>query len=296
MKTTGLLASGMAFMAALFLQCTTTTGPTTPHFSGATLRIDNNSTADIGWVYLSTTSSSIGTDRLGSATITSGTVYDFVKLTPGDYEVRAVHLYRHDTAWAHITLTAGSTYTWTLTDNDFYGGFKITNSSSYSITYVYLSQDNTTWGTDWLGSSSITPGSSYTIPDVPTGYVNMKVLTSSSSAYCLQLLNIPSDGSFSIELTNSDFPSNPHGSLKVVNNSSTKIYYLYMRPSGTTVWSSDMLGTSTIAAGEQCQINGIDPGIYDFYVEESGQTYSAEVDNQTISAANLLSWKVTALY
>ncbi|HUI92603.1 MAG TPA: hypothetical protein VLX68_10185 [Chitinivibrionales bacterium] len=292
MKKKGLFACGIACAAVLFTNCTT--GTIEPH-PGATLRIDNNSTGDIGWVYMSTSSTSIGTNRIEGVTIPAGTVYDITKLAPGYYDVRAVHTLTFDTAWTGATLTAGTTYTWSISNSDFYGGLQITNSSSYTFVNVYLSQDNTTWGSDWLGNNSIAPNSSYTIPSVPRGYVNMKVVTSASDIYCLQLLDIPDDGSLQIELYNSDFLTTPNGSLKVVNNSSSLVEYLYMRATGTTTWSGDQLGTASIYPGDQYQINGIAPGMYDFRVEDSYQTYSAEIDSQSVSAGQLLSWKVSAL-
>jgi hypothetical protein len=110
------------------------------------------------------------------------------------------------------------------------------------------------------------------------------------------MLYIYGNGSDSIMVTDSDFPSSPHGSLKIVNNWSSSIYYLYYRLSGTTAWSTDQLGISTIISGGQYQLNLMSPGTYDLLVESSGHTYSAELDNQIITAAQLLTWTVPALY
>jgi hypothetical protein len=271
-----------------------------PGTSSATLTVVNNSATTIGWVYMSTSSLSIGTDRLGISSISAGSAFNITGIAPGYYHIRAVHLNTHDTAYSDITIAAGQTYSWTLTGSDFSGGsvvgLKVINNSSYTINYVYLSKSNTAWGSDWLGSNTISSGYYYIIPNVPTGTVNSKFVTSGSGLNSLHLLNIPGNGSDSITLTDSDFPNYLHGSLKVVNNWTSSIYYLKYRLTGTTAWSTDQLGTSTIISGGQYQLNLITPGTYDFLVLSSGQTYSLELDNQVISDGQLLTWTVPGLY
>ncbi len=280
MKTTRLLLCGIACAAALLSNCTTTTGPSSPTGPSqptqpATLTVYNNSLGVIGYVYLSTSQASLGTDELGSSTISAGSSFSITGISAGYYYLAAVHLYTHDTAWASLSITAGQSYTWTLSDADFSngsrGGLTIINNSSYTIEYVYLSQSNSTWGSDWLGSSTwISPGFYYTISGAPTGYVNSKMVCTDATRYALHLLYVPSSGLDTITVYNTDFPSYAHGSLKVVNTSSTSIYYLFMRMSGTTTWSDDVLGVvSTIGVGEQYQQDLIAPGTYDFRVESS---------------------------
>ncbi|HMD69604.1 MAG TPA: hypothetical protein VKF42_12035, partial [Chitinivibrionales bacterium] len=225
MKTTRLLQCGIACVVALLLNCTTTTGPAGPTGPSqptqpATLTVYNNSTGVIGWVYLSTSQASLGTDELGSSTISAGSSFSITGLSAGYYYVAAIHLNTHDTAWASLSVTAGQSYTWTLSDADFSngssGGLTIINNSSYTIEYVYLSQSNSTWGSDWLGTStSIFPGFYYTISGVPTGYVNSKMVCSDATRYALHLLYIPRSGSDTITVDNTDFPSYAHGSLKI---------------------------------------------------------------------------------
>jgi hypothetical protein len=306
MKKTHLLLCGVASVAVFLSHCTTTTYPTSPPPStsatNATLTVLNNSSLTVGWVYMSTSSGTLGTDWLGISTVPVGSSYDIFGISPGTYYLRAVHSTTHDTAFNTLTLASGQTYTWTLTDASFTPisggtlGLTIVNNSSYAIDYVYLSQSSSTWGSDWLGSVSISPGYNYTIPNEPTGYVNTKMVCSDATKYALHLLYIPSSGIDTIWVDDTDFPSYAHGSIKIINTSSTTIYYLYMRASGTTTWSSDQLGISTIDAGEQHQLNLLDPGTYDFRVESSGHTYAAEVDNQVITGAQLLTWTVSAMY
>lgn len=304
MKTTRLLLCGIACAAALLSNCTTTTGPSSPTGPSqptqpATLTVYNNSAGVIEYVYLSTSQASLGTDELGSSTISAGSSFSITGISAGYYYLAAVHLYTHDTAWASLSITAGQSYTWTLSDADFSGsssvsGLTIINNSSYIIDYVYLSQSNTTWGNDWLGTS-IFPGNQYTIPNVPIGYVNSKMVCSDATRYALHLLYVPSSGLDTITVYNTDFPSYAHGSLKVVNTSSSSIYYLFMRMSGTTTWSDDVLGVvSTIGVGEQYQQDLISPGTYDFRVESSSGS-SAEVDNQAVTAGELLTWTVSSV-
>jgi hypothetical protein len=267
----------------------------------ATVSVTNNSTTTVGWLYLSSISGTLGTDQLGSDMLPVGNTFNVTSLPAGTYYFRAVHSELHDTAFKTITLTAGQTYTWTLTDAAFTpanGGvrkFMVSNSSSFAVTAVYVSQSNTTWGNNLLGSSTISPGSSYTFSDLPQGYSNVKVVTSDATRYALHLVYIPSGGTDTLDIDDAGLPTSPHGSLKIVNTSSTEIYYLYDRVSGTSSWSDDMLGSSTIPAGQSLQINVIDPGTYDLYAESAGGTY-AELDGQSITAGELRTWTVSSLY
>lgn len=58
-------------------------------------------------------------------------------------------------------------------------------------------------------------------------------------------------------------------SLRVVNNSGTTIYYLYVSPSSSELWGNDQLGSSVISSGSSFTVNNIPAGTYDFRATNS---------------------------
>jgi hypothetical protein len=266
----------------------------------ASISVVNNSTLTVGWLFMSVSSGLLGTDQLDTGILAVGNTFNIAAIPVGTYYLRAVHYNLHDTAFKTVTLTGGQAFTWTLTDNSFTpanGGIRkllVVDSSSFTITAVYASQSNTTWGSNWLGGATISPGASYAISNLPAGYLNIKITTSDSGRYALHLKYLPSGGTDTLVIDDAGLPTTPHGSLKIVNTSSTEIYYLYMRTSGTSTWSDDMLGQSTVPAGQSLQVNVLDPGTYDFRVESYSGT-SAEIDGSDITAGELLTWTVSAM-
>ena len=81
------------------------------------------------------------------------------------------------------------------------------------------------------------------------------------------------------------------GSLRVVNDSGTDIWYLYVSPTSSSVWGDDQLGANIIPDGESFTLGNIPFDTYDLRVEGSGNVeietvFDVEIDGPVV-------WTVT---
>ncbi|MCW8955819.1 MAG: hypothetical protein OQL09_02975 [Gammaproteobacteria bacterium] len=69
--------------------------------------------------------------------------------------------------------------------------------------------------------------------------------------------------------SSSDGGSTASGALAVHNSQSMSIWYLYVKPTSDSTWSSDQLGTSVISSGTTFTLTGLVPcdTYWDFDVE-----------------------------
>lgn len=82
-------------------------------------------------------------------------------------------------------------------------------------------------------------------------------------------------------------------SLKVVNNSSYTLYYLYLSPCGSTVWGPDLLGNDRIPIGYTATLRNIPCGqCYDMKVETSGHSIGATRYNNYFSCGSTFTWMI----
>lgn len=83
----------------------------------------------------------------------------------------------------------------------------------------------------------------------------------------------------------------PKASLKVVNNSTTTIWYLYVSPTGNGTWGTDQLGGSTISSGSSFTLNGIPcPAYYDLKVDDRTRTIGATRYNVQFNCGVTTTW------
>jgi hypothetical protein len=144
---------------------------TPPAPTTASLAVTNNHTSSITQLYVvATTSSTWGPNQITSAIAPSGT-FTLTSIPPGVYDLRAV---ASDGTWWEtydVTFAAGDARTWTLFTPT--GSLKVVNSSAYTIGELYVvaypngySYDS--WGSNQL-TTTIPPGYSYTINNIPVG-------------------------------------------------------------------------------------------------------------------------------
>lgn len=85
-------------------------------------------------------------------------------------------------------------------------------------------------------------------------------------------------------------PGDCTASLTVRNNSSYRMYYLYVAACGATTWGNDQLGAATIAPnGGVFTLNGIPPGCY-FFRSESGTSYWQTPNPVTLTSGQNYPW------
>ncbi len=140
----------------------------------ASLTLYNNSNSTVCYVYISpSTSSSWGSDWLGTDVVPAGSSYTFY-VTPGTYDYKATDCSGNTLASEFGVYLSGS-HTWTITGGGSSGGGTATiyayNNSSSTVCYVYISPStSSSWGSDWLGSDVMPAGSSYTFYVTPGTY------------------------------------------------------------------------------------------------------------------------------
>jgi hypothetical protein len=93
----------------------------------------------------------------------------------------------------------------------------------------------------------------------------------------------------------SSIPPCQDAKLKLLNNSTTSIYYFYIKPSSSTTWSSDLLGTKTIISGGSMNFTGIPAGTYDLRVQNQGKTLGKTIYNQDLEDCHSYTWTITSL-
>lgn len=150
-------------------------------------------------------------------------------------------------------------------------GFTLTvnNRSHYDICYVYISSsDSDTWGQDWLDSDIIASGDRYTF-DVPAGTYDIMMTdcadTPIETAWEISddlTLDIGGPGFVAVTVTND---------LSDVN-----ICYIYISPSSSDSWGSDLLGDKEVMPPDWSRIFFVAPDTYDFMAMDCDQNTLAE--------------------
>jgi len=80
-------------------------------------------------------------------------------------------------------------------------------------------------------------------------------------------------------------------SLKVVNNSTTSIWYLYVSPSGNSNWGYDQLGGSVIPSGRSFTLTGLScPASYDLKIEGMGHAPLATHYGVGFTCGSTMTW------
>lgn len=83
-------------------------------------------------------------------------------------------------------------------------------------------------------------------------------------------------------------------SLRVVNQSSLTVWYLYVSPSTSSSWGPDQLGSHVISPGGTFTVNDIPCGRnYDLKIEGAGHTTLATRYGVYFSCGSTMSWRLT---
>ncbi|MGC9348200.1 MAG: hypothetical protein ACP5JG_08700 [Anaerolineae bacterium] len=139
---------------------------------------------------------------------------------------------------------------------------EIINESDKEIWYLFISPtDAEEWGQDRLGSETIFPGERYVVEGISKGVYDLQARDADDNV--IQTLwdwEIAGDTAWNVtsEVT-----------LEVFNSSEGPITYLYVSPSNSDTWGTDVLGEDIIPAGESYVVMGVEPGIYDVRAEDA---------------------------
>ncbi len=80
--------------------------------------------------------------------------------------------------------------------------------------------------------------------------------------------------------------------LRIVNNSSYTIYYVYISPSSSSTWGDDQLGESTIAPGYYYDFT-LTPDTYDLKAEASGHVLLATEYSVSFADGETKTWTLS---
>lgn len=80
--------------------------------------------------------------------------------------------------------------------------------------------------------------------------------------------------------------------LRVLNASSTTVYYLYVSPCSSSGWGTDQLGSEVIPSGGGFTVHSIPGGCYDVRAEAQGRVRMAERRGVTLSAGTVSTWTI----
>lgn len=194
--------------------------------SAGTIEITNATGSwDIYYAYISpSTSDDWGSDWLGSDIMTVGDTWEF-PVTNGSWDIKLVD--EDGDEYILYNVPVSGTWSWSVTLDDlgenYYstapisgnGGVTTGGSApvtiyndlgSWTIYYVYCSSSSSSyWGSDWLGSSVISPGESYTFYVAGGDYYDIYCQDEDGDTYSLYEVWIDGDGFYwSVDLGDID--------------------------------------------------------------------------------------------
>jgi hypothetical protein len=175
------------------------------------------------------------------------------------------------------------------------GNVTLLNQSGQTVCYVRMSPSTqTTWGSDWLGSDTVSAGGSYTF-DVAPGAWDLRAEDCSNTVIQEDYgITITAAGyTWTVTGTGGSVPPpSGGGNVTVVNSTSQTICYLFASLTTETTWGDDRLGSSgTIAAGASYSFD-LTPGAYDMMAMDCSQNEIERNMGVTITAAGY-TWTVT---
>ncbi|MCC6475326.1 MAG: hypothetical protein IT514_16455, partial [Burkholderiales bacterium] len=277
--------------------------PSGPSSGGgrATLSLVNSSGQTVCYVYISpTTSDSWGSDWLGSEeVIQPGSTRNF-SVSAGTWALRADDCNGNALAEEYGVSVSGTT-TWSLSGSSSGGNppsssgsvpLRLVNSSNSTVCYAYISPSTSdSWGSDWLGSSTVAAGSSYTFY-VSSGTYDLKAEDCSNNVLDEQYgIQISASSTWTVYggATNSGPSTSGDGSVAVTmtNYTPNTACYVYISPSTSDSWGSDWLGSSTVAS-QGSYTFWVTPGTYDLKAEDCSGNVLDELYG--VSIYNSYSW------
>jgi hypothetical protein len=145
------------------------------------LKIANGAGQSIYYLYVSAASSSSwGSDQLGSSVIANGSSFTLTSVPAGSYDVKVIFADGTIRYQYGVSVTSGNTTTVTFSAvSGTTGSIKATNSSGVSQYYWYVrTAGAASWGVDQLGSSILANGSSFTLTGIAPGAYDTKFVQS----------------------------------------------------------------------------------------------------------------------
>lgn len=116
--------------------------------------------------------------------------------------------------------------------------------------------------------------------------------TGESASTCPQDCSVCGDGVCTGGETGTTCPADCDAKLKVTNESTYTIFYLYAAQCGASTWSSDQLGSHTIIPNAAFTLTGVPPGCWYFKAEASNGTPTWTSAALTLTAGETFNWNL----
>jgi len=168
-----------------------------------------------------------------------------------------------------------------------YGTIRLSNVSGVTIDEFYISlASSSAWGSDQLGSSTLSSGFYFDVANVPVGtYDARAIVLGALSIYHGDLygFSVTANSTYNIVAGSGSFT----GSIKIVNNTvGANIVALYVSPSSSPTWGSSQISSTIGPSGFQ-HLYYMPTGSYDVKVVWNVGPDTLSYGN-TISSLSLL--------
>ena len=189
-------------------------------------------------------------------------------------------------ATCNVTMNANKTVTAIVNQLPGLGSLYVVNSTSYTITELYVSPAGAgTWGPNQLVSPIVPTTGTFTLTSIPVGSYDFRAVASDGIAYWQTSSVSITDGGLA---TWTLLPPQV-GSLSVVNSHCVALTELYVRPSSLPTYSPNQLTIPVDPMGT-FTLTGIPVGTYDLQAAAIDGTTTWATNGIPITAGGTFTW------
>jgi len=235
--------------------------------SAASLEVKNRSGQTICYVYVSACSEdSWGDDILGSETLSNGESAS-VRVTNGCWDLKAEDCDHAVVATRRGVQVSGNT-SWTV------GGasaenvrLSVHNRTGNTVCYIFVSAcSSDSWGDDVLEESVLANGNNTTV-HVTAGCWDLKAEDCDHNVMATRRnLTVDANTTWTIEGSGSSTTGSA-ARLRVRNNSSNTVCYVYVSACSSSSWGDDILEEDVLPAGQSTSVR-VTQGCWDLKAED----------------------------
>lgn len=174
----------------------------------------------------------------------------------------------------------------------------IVNATGYTLYNLYVAPvASDDFGKDQL-PSEIKPSKDSWVKSIEPGLYRIKIRSLEGQCTILDSITLKKDSVKTITLVDSVFSrcQAGYGTIKILNSTSERIYYVNIRPYGTLDWGPDILDSKeTVSINGGKDIFNYPSGIYDIRVQTRLNLYHQQLFKQTLEPGSIIIWNVTSL-
>jgi tRNA A-37 threonylcarbamoyl transferase component Bud32 len=281
-------ATAIALNATATAQMFALQATQTAQYTGGSFLLVNNSNVTICYFYISPdTSSEWGSDWLGSDTVAAGSSYTVYNVPANVYDLKAEDC-SHNIIESIDALDVPTYNSWTVTGTGISGtggniAVTLYNNASSTVCYVrYKPAGDASWAGDLLGSSTLSSGSSF-VAYLNSGYYDLQAEDCNNTVFQFESnVSVFSNTSWNI-YDNSGSNNGSSGTLVIYNNNSTTVCYVYYSDPGSSSWTGDLLGSSTLSSYSSFTAY-LNQGYYDLQAEDCSHNVMNSITNYYVGS------------